>query len=201
MNFPAFFARVPVIRVHDGLAELLGAAADGILEYHYVDAVRLAGHSCPTVAAAYALACRALQQLYGDALPERGGVKVDFAQHFEEGVTGVTASVVGLITGSAGAGGFKGIGGHHVRRGLQHFGAELPLEMRFTRLDNGHSLDARADLSTVPAAPGTFELLPRCINGLASSEEREEFARLWQQRVERILLEHWEDAAVFQFRR
>lgn len=201
MNFPAFFARVPVIRVHDGLAELLGAAADGILEYHYVDAVRLAGHSCPTVAAAYALACRALQQLYGDALPERGGVKVDFAQHFEEGVTGVTASVVGLITGSAGAGGFKGIGGHHVRRGLQHFGAELPLEMRFTRLDNGHSLDVRADLSTVPAAPGTFELLPRCISGLASSEEREEFARLWQQRVERILLEHWEDAAVFQFRR
>lgn len=79
--------------------------------------------------------------------------------------------------------------------------AELPLEMRFTRLDNGHSLDVRADLSTVPAAPGTFELLPRCISGLASSEEREEFARLWQQRVERILLEHWEDDAVFQFRR
>ena len=201
MNFPPFFARVPAIRVHDGLAEVLGASADGVLEYNYVDAVRLAGHSCPTVAAAYALACRGMQLLYGDALPERGQVRVDFDQPFEEGVVGVTASVVGLITGSAGAGGFKGVGGHHARRNLQHFASAIAGEMRFTRLDNGNSIDARADLSAVPAAPGTFELLPRCMSGAASDSERREFARLWQQRVERILLEHWDDDTVFQFSR
>ena len=49
---PDFFAAVPAIVVADPLAALLGAAEDGRLEYHYADAVRPAGHSCPTVAGA-----------------------------------------------------------------------------------------------------------------------------------------------------
>ena len=47
-TFPTFFAQAPTVRVRDPLARFLGAAAGGILEYHYADAVRLAGHSCPT---------------------------------------------------------------------------------------------------------------------------------------------------------
>ena len=51
-GFPAFFAQVPVLRMQDPLAGFLGAAADGVMEYRYVDAVRRGGHSCPVVARA-----------------------------------------------------------------------------------------------------------------------------------------------------
>ena len=50
MNFPDFYEKAPVVRTRDPFAAMLGAARDGVLEYRYVDAVRLAGHSCPTVA-------------------------------------------------------------------------------------------------------------------------------------------------------
>ena len=53
MAFPDFFEQAPVIRLRDPLAELLGSATDGVMDYHYVDAVRLAGHSCPTVAGVF----------------------------------------------------------------------------------------------------------------------------------------------------
>ncbi len=52
MNHPDFFDEVPRISLYDPLAEFLGATEGGILEYGYFDAVRLAGHSCPTVALA-----------------------------------------------------------------------------------------------------------------------------------------------------
>ena len=76
MPYPAFFDLVPRMRMHDPLAEFLGAFEGGIVEYAYIDAVRLAGHSCPTVAGAYWLTRQALLALYPDALPERGGCKV-----------------------------------------------------------------------------------------------------------------------------
>jgi CRP-like cAMP-binding protein len=43
MHTPAFFDAVPAIVVADPLAETLGAAEGGLIEYRYVDAVRLAG--------------------------------------------------------------------------------------------------------------------------------------------------------------
>jgi hypothetical protein len=49
-SFPAFFDAVPAITLRDPLAEILGAAEGGLIEYRFADAVRLAGHSCPTVA-------------------------------------------------------------------------------------------------------------------------------------------------------
>lgn len=52
MHYPAFFDDVPAIRLYDPLAEFLGAVDDGVIEYRYLDAVKLAGHSCPTVASA-----------------------------------------------------------------------------------------------------------------------------------------------------
>ena len=63
-TFPAFFAQAPTLRVRDPLAQFLGATTDGVLEYHYADAVRLAGHSCPTVAGAYLLTLRGLRTFY-----------------------------------------------------------------------------------------------------------------------------------------
>ena len=102
MQVPAFFETVPPIVMYDPLAELLGAAAGGIVEYRYVDAVRLAGHSCPTVAGAWLMTAKALRRLYGDGLPQRGAVRVEVRQRQDEGVAGVIGNVAGLVTGAAG---------------------------------------------------------------------------------------------------
>jgi len=55
MNTPAFFDQAPSIVMHDALAQTLGAAQEGRIEFRYLDAVKLAGHSCPTVAGAWRL--------------------------------------------------------------------------------------------------------------------------------------------------
>ena len=60
-GFPVYFEQAPTIMVRDPLAEFLGAAEHGLMTYRYVDAVRLAGHSCPTVAGAYLMVCRGLK--------------------------------------------------------------------------------------------------------------------------------------------
>ena len=118
MALPAFFSAAPRIVLRDPLAELLGAAEGGLIEYGYADAVRLAGHSCPTVAGAYLMARAALRALYPDAVPERGSVVVTMSMAEEEGTTGVIAQVFTLLTGAAGNNGFHGIGGRHARHGL-----------------------------------------------------------------------------------
>ena len=65
MKTPAFFDDVAPIAVTDPLAALLGAADGGRIEYHYLDAVKLAGHSCPTVAGAWLMTRTALARLSG----------------------------------------------------------------------------------------------------------------------------------------
>lgn len=112
---------MPPIILRDRLAEFLGAADGGLIEYHYADVVRLAGHSCPTVAGAYLMTSRALKALYGDDMPERGDIRVDFRESQAAGVVGVTASVIGMLTGAAGIGGFKGLAGNFSRRDLLRF--------------------------------------------------------------------------------
>ena len=77
MGFPAFFEQAPVLRLHDGLAELLGAPSDGVIEYRYADAVRLAGHSCPTVAGAWLCARAGLRALYGEMHPRAAKKVID----------------------------------------------------------------------------------------------------------------------------
>jgi len=200
MHFPDFFAQVPHITLRDPLAELLGSAEGGLLRYGYADAVRLAGHSCPTVASAYWLAVRALTALYGDAMPTRGHIQVCLRQPFEAGTTGVTASVLGLLTGAATAGGFAGIGGQFVRRGLLQFNVDLDADIRMTRTDTGQAVLAQAHPQRVPNEPQTMPLLQQCLSGTASDEQRAEFGQLWQARVRRLLLDHAYDDAVFEIR-
>lgn len=74
MALQAFFDQAPRITLRDGLAAFLGATDDGLIEYRYADAVRVAGHSCPTVAGAYLMALAGMRALYPDDVPERGGV-------------------------------------------------------------------------------------------------------------------------------
>ena len=38
-HFPEFFEQAPTLTVQDALAEFLGAAEEGIMQYRYADAV------------------------------------------------------------------------------------------------------------------------------------------------------------------
>lgn len=193
MSFPAFFAQAPTITLRDPLAEFLGAAEGGLITYTYADAVKLAGHSCPTVAGAYLATLRALRWLYGDDTPERGRLRVEFRQTATQGVTGVMAGVARLLTGATAEDGFKGLGGRFDRRYLLEFGADIAGEIRYTRTDTNAGVDARLDLGVVPADPAMLPLLQLAVQGSATPEQTGEFALLWQERVRRILLEHAED--------
>ena len=197
MKYPEFFDAVPKIDLYDPLAEFLGAAEDGILQYGYVDAVRLAGHSCPTVASAYMSTCMALAFLYPDTLPVRGEIKVEFSQDITSGVTGVIANVVSMLTGATSDTGFKGIAGRFDRREHLFFAVGIPGEMRFTRLDTNSAVLVASNLQSVPSSPRLPGLMASCIRNTASREEAAEFRQLWQERVRRILLEHRDDPAVF----
>lgn len=200
MAFPAFFEDVPSITLRDPLAEILGAAEDGLIEYRFADAVRLAGHSCPTVAGAWLMTTRALRVLYGDAVPERGAVAVAFGDNQGSGVTGVIASVVTLLTGAAGIGGFKGLGGRFSRRDLLSFDVAGVEDIHFTRRDTGASVQVSLDLSPVPGDSRMGMLLPLLLSGSATTEEKLLFGELWQDRVRRILIDFHDDARLVVFR-
>jgi formylmethanofuran dehydrogenase subunit E len=200
MRTPAFFDEVPSLTVYDALAEFLGAAEDGRIEYRYIDAVKLAGHSCPTVAAAYWMTLKALASLHPDSLPQRGGIRVEFREELLSGVTGVIANVVALVTGATHDSGFKGIAGRFDRRKLLYFAANVTEEIRFTRLDTGQAVDVAARLQRIPFAPQTSELMQKCLAGSASAEETARFRENWQARVRALLLDHGDDPEVFVLR-
>lgn len=193
MTYPAFFNEVRTITLQDPLAELLGAVSDGLMTYGYTDAVKLAGHSCPTVAGAYLMTLKALEALYPDEIPVRGAVRVAFSAAQVDGVIGVTATIVGLLTGAAGEGGFKGLGGRFSRQNLLQFEAGNVRGLRFTRLDSGTSLSVSTHPEIVPAPPELQGLMSRILSGEASDAEKTEFGRHWQMRVKRILIDHFDD--------
>src|SRR5690606_32167897 len=165
MGFPAFFDDAPVLRLRDRLSELLGATPDGVIEYRYADAVRLAGHSCPTVAGAWLSARAGLKALYGDDLPERGGVSVSLPEAEDDGVAGVIGQVLTLVTGATGIGGFKGLGGLHVRRNLLRYGDGSAGALRMRREDTGETVEISFDASPVPADPKMRTLIPLALAG------------------------------------
>ena len=196
MAFPEFFSRVPTIMLRDPLAELLGAAEGGLIEYSFADAVKLAGHSCPTVAGAWLTSVRALRALYGEEIPVRGDITVSLHESIDTGVAGVIASVATLLTGAAGDGGFKGLGGQYVRRGLLKFGVAGSVGMTFTRLDTNATVNGNFRPNLISADPRLGELLPVVVHGSATPAERRLFGELWQDRVKRILIDHGDDPAV-----
>lgn len=202
MRYPAFYDQAPAIPMRDPLAALLGAADDGLIDYHYLDAVRLAGHSCPTVAGAWLIARAAMRALYPDRPAERGGVSVQIPGAESDGVNGVIAQVLTLVTGAAADNGFHGIGGHFVRQSLLDFSTESAGNaVRFRRRDNDASVTLELDTSSVPAPANLRQLLGAALDPAASVAQRADFARAWQERVRRLLLEHADDPAVVRLTR
>jgi hypothetical protein len=195
MEFPAFFAKVPTVTLREPLAAFLGASRSGSITYCYADAVKLAGHSCPTVAGAYLMVRNGLTYLYGDDLPERGGIEVYLRDGRDQGTTGVIASIATLLTGAAPETGFGGIGADHcfARRDLLQFDAPIDGLVALRRIDDNRGVMLDLDTNCVRPHPEMGILLPKVIAGQANAAEQARFAALWQDRVERMLLEHADD--------
>lgn len=195
MDFPDFFADVPSITLRDPLAAFLGVSKTGVMTYVYGDAVKLAGHSCPTVAGAYLMVRRGLSYLYGDEMPERGGVEVYLRDQRDQGTTGVIATVAMLLTGAAPETGFGGIGAHgrFSRRDLLHFLAPIEGILALRRHDSGRGVVLDLDVSSVPPAREMQMLFPKVASEQADEDEQIRFGALWQSRVEKMLIEHADD--------
>lgn len=200
MAFAPFFDDVPSMCVHDGLAQLLGASSDGLIKYHYADAVRLAGHSCPTVAGAWLMARAGLRALYGSATPERGGITVSLPSAEDEGVTGVIGQVLTLVTGAAAANGFHGLGGAHCRAGLLQYGQERVTGVQLRRNDTGATVEVQYNPGSVPWSDEMRPLMMAVVGGQADTEQTQRFGELWQERVRRILIDHHDDPDVIRVR-
>ncbi len=188
MQYPTFFDDVKTIKLQDPLSDFLGAFEDGLMEISYLECVKLAGHSCPTVAGAYLMASEGLKALYGDDLPQRGSIHVSMNDSETHGVTGVICNVISFIVGAGGAGGFKGLNGNMSRANLISYDIPMDAEVKLTRTDINKSVTLSYNPSMVPADAMMQALMGKCIQGLASQEEKKAFGKLWQERVEKILL-------------
>ena len=195
MKYPAFFDKVQSIQLQDPLSNFLGAFEEGKMEISYMECVKLAGHSCPTVAGAYLMALKGLEALYGDQLPQRGSIQVSMKEGEADGVTGVICNVISFIAGANGIGGFKGLNGNMARNNLVSYDVPMNGEVKLTRLDTDESVTLSYNPSMIPADPMMQPLMGKAMKGLASDDEKKEFGKLWQARVENILLstELWDD--------
>jgi formylmethanofuran dehydrogenase subunit E len=196
MNYPEFYDRVETITLFDPLSKVLGSFENGIITFEYKEIVKAAGHSCPTVAGAYLMTVRALEALYGEDIPVRGEVKVYFKEDEKEGVAGVIGNVIANITGATVNTGFKGLGGNFARNGLMFYNSAIDSSAKFLRVDTLESVDLYYNPSIVPADPKMQPLMQKVMQGIATSEEANEFGILWQNRVEKILCEHNMDERV-----
>lgn len=193
MKTPYFFSLIPTITLFDPLAEVLGAAENGIVEYSYEDVVKLAGHSCPTVAGAYLMVRLGLQSLYGEENPVRGEINVLMKGKLGEGVVGVIANVASMITGATEKGGFHGLGGKFDRRDLLSYEAMIEGEMALERIDTLERVVLSYDSSFVPADPMMGAVLPLILSNRADKSEYDLFGTLWQERVRKIMIDYKDD--------
>src|SRR5512135_2708478 len=188
-GFRESLTRVKPIRMREPLAETLGAVdrPGALLDYSFVDVVKMAGHACPTVSAAYLICEMALDRLYGPATPVRGEIAVTVFGEPDDGVYGVMAQVFGFITGAAPATGFKGLGPKFKRKDLLKFSNEKidPEAMcfEFERRDTGEALLVRFFSDRVPfpedKARQLSRLMAPVIWDAAPDAEKRQFRDLW----------------------
>ncbi|CAA6606438.1 conserved hypothetical protein [Rhodospirillaceae bacterium LM-1] len=187
MSFPDFFDQAPQITMRDPLSEFLGASEGGLITYAYADAVKLAGHSCPTVAGTWLMLARGLECLYPNSSPERGRIRIGFPDPANSGVTGVMAAVATLVTGATQDNGFKGLGGRFDRRGLLDFSQPINGSMALERCDTSARVTLSLDTSVLPAAPEMGALMGLCLSGQGAKEDQKRFGQMWQSRVRHML--------------
>lgn len=186
MKYPDFFNNIETIKLKDDLSNFLGATENGIIEFSYIDIVKSAGHSCPTILGAYLMTREGLKALYKNELPKRGEIKVEFKENVEEGVTGAISNVVTNITGATKNTGFKGIMGLFSRNNLMSFENDISSNIKFTRTDTNKSVEVFYNPSSFPPKQEMQKLMQKCITKTASEDEIIEFRKLWQERVAEI---------------
>lgn len=196
--FPDFLREVAPIKVREPLAETLGALKHegAILEYSYIDVIKLAGHACPTTAAAFLCCQKALETLYPNEIPVRGEVGITIYGEPDEGVYGVMSQVFSLLTGAASATGFRGLGHKFKRKDLIKFSPHKidpqAMSFEFSRLDNGKTVLVKFYPQAIPFPQGKSqrmgELLEKVIWEAAKEEEKKEFQALWTEKVKDMLL-------------
>ena len=187
MTYPQFFDKIPTIKLKDDLALFLGAFDDGIIEFSYLDIVKSAGHSCPTILGAYLMTLKGLEALYENELPKRGEILVEFKESQTTGVAGVIANVIMNITGATTTNGFKGLAGKFDRNYLMKFEQNInEANVRFTRTDTQKSVDVFYNPSEIKPHEDMNFYMQKCLQKSATFEEEKEFKKLWQDRVEKI---------------
>lgn len=200
--FRDFIGEAKPIRMREPLAGALGAFKDEdtVLEYAYVDAIKAAGHACPTVTGAYMCCQAALEQLYPDEVPVRGEISVTVYGEPDQGVNGVMGQVFGYITGAAPATGFKGLGPKFRRKDLLKFSSEeidsQAMCFEFGRLDNGKAVLVKFYPWMIPfpeeKAQRVGELIEKVVIEAASAEERKEFQDLWMEKIHGMIVDRKE---------
>jgi len=180
MKFPEYFKDIESIVLFDELAMFLGAPENGNYKIHYEEIVKMAGHSCATVAGAYLMTLKGLKALYKNEIPKRGEIRVDVRDRSEEGSVGVSASVFTNITGAAGNLGFAGINGKYTRRNLLSFNANIDGFVRFTRIDTGQSVEVYYNPANV-VHPGN--IMMSAIGPQATAESKKSFPYRWKEMI------------------
>ncbi len=197
-NFRDFLTEVEPIRFREPFAETLGVFTkeDAVLEYTFVDVVKIAGHACPTTAGAYVCCQEALKALYDGETPVRGDISITIYGEPDESVYGVISQVFCLLTGAAPASGFRGLGHKFRRKDLLKFNP-IKIESKafcfeFKRTDADQIVLVKFYPHKIPfpeeKSKRLAELLEKVIWEAAKEVERREFQDLWMAKVEDMLV-------------
>lgn len=198
-TFRDFFKEVKPILLKEPLAETLGAfkTGDSVIEYTFIDLVKMAGHACPTMAGAYLCCRKALEKLYPGEVPVRGEISVTLYGEPDEGVYGVMGQAFSFITGACWTTGFRGLGYKFKRKDLLRFDPDKvdpgAMSFEFSRLDTGKSVMVKFYPHEVPFPDEKKrrlgELMEKVLWDASKNDERKEFQTLWMDRVKDMILE------------
>jgi len=184
---------VDQIEIRDPVAEALGVLEPGDpFVITYTDAVKEAGHSCPTASGAYRIAQFGLDTLYPDSYPVRSEIEVQAPRSRDDATYGVMSRIISYVTGATEDDGFRGLaGGYGGRSDLLHFDAFDPdtaePTFRFRRTDTDETVQVTYHVSEVPDGGPAIGNLRQILDGTASDQQREAFADAWHRRVQVVL--------------
>ena len=194
-----YINKVAPIMMRDPLLEMLGQT-DSAIPYTYEEAVKLTGHSCLVVAAAWSMTRKALEVLYPNGeVPVRGQITIQAPGAEDEWNIGVIGEVITYITGAAPMSGFSGSafgkGNALVIRRNKLFFTEKPsktappmMQWIFTRTDTGKNVAAKWNIKLVQP-PLSEEIIAVSGKALAGGE--------FTQEETAAFVRNWNDAAKF----
>ena len=183
MKYPVFFDSIEPLTLQDDLSAFLGSSEEGIIDISYLEIVKMAGHSCAVVSGAFLMAQKGLKALYGNDIPQRGHIKVELRDSYDDGNTPVFGQIFSNITGATLDSGFLGIGERFNRRNRLFYGAPISSFVRFTRLDTNDSVGLNFFPGKV-VVPG--EIMQMAIGPNATEESKKAFPKKWQEMVQTL---------------